>query len=227
SGDTDQIDLSETGAGSSATGDPRQASGTGISVFDADEVEPADPLAKTQVPKPSDEDEVALESVASGSGLLDLTRESDDTSLGAELLEEIYPGSEESDSKIDSLAGSGSATGIGPFETAMGLEASAAAATGIAMDGVNAVAAGDGVLAAVAYEEPYDAAADGMSIGLLLAAVIALLIALVVGISALFGVTSGITTVFSNNFWIYVGVLLGGSIVFGLVGHVVGRQLLK
>ena len=31
----------------------------------------------------------------SGSGLMDLTRESDDTSLGAELLDEIYPGEEE------------------------------------------------------------------------------------------------------------------------------------
>src|SRR5205085_11207552 len=37
-------------------------------------------------------DQVNLEGVGSGSGLLDLTRESDDTSLGAELLDEIAPG---------------------------------------------------------------------------------------------------------------------------------------
>ena len=36
-------------------------------------------------------DQVNLEGVGSGSGLLDLTRESDDTSLGAELLDEISP----------------------------------------------------------------------------------------------------------------------------------------
>jgi hypothetical protein len=36
-------------------------------------------------------DQVSLEGVGSGSGLLDLTRESDDTSLGAELLDEITP----------------------------------------------------------------------------------------------------------------------------------------
>ncbi|MDG2292429.1 MAG: TerB family tellurite resistance protein, partial [Phycisphaerales bacterium] len=36
------------------------------------------------------EDDLTLESVGSGSELIDLTRESDDTSLGAELLEEIY-----------------------------------------------------------------------------------------------------------------------------------------
>jgi hypothetical protein len=36
-------------------------------------------------------DQVNIEGVGSGSGLLDLTRESDDTSLGAELLDEISP----------------------------------------------------------------------------------------------------------------------------------------
>ena len=38
------------------------------------------------------DDDLSLEAVGSGSGLLDLTRESDDTSLGAELLEEVYSG---------------------------------------------------------------------------------------------------------------------------------------
>ncbi|MCP4709556.1 MAG: helix-turn-helix domain-containing protein [Planctomycetes bacterium] len=47
-----------------------------------------DPLAEA----PGDlEDQIDLDSSSSGSGLLDLSREADDTSLGAELLEEIYP----------------------------------------------------------------------------------------------------------------------------------------
>ena len=46
--------------------------------------------------------------MGSGSGLLDLTRESDDTSLGAELLDEIAPGaSAVRRSPSDSSAGSG------------------------------------------------------------------------------------------------------------------------
>ncbi len=67
----------------------------GVSVFDDDEVEQeADPLAQTVV---SDSDgALGIDGVGSGSGLLDLTRESDDTSLGAQLLEEIYPGDENS-----------------------------------------------------------------------------------------------------------------------------------
>ena len=224
SGDTDQIDLSASATGS---GDSRQASG--ISVLDADEVDAADPMAKTQVTKPTDEDELALESVASGSGLLDLTRESDDTSLGAELLEEIYPGGEGSDSKVDSLAGSG--TGITPFETAMGLEASAAGATGVGMEGIEAAPTGaEAAFAATTYSEPYDPAGDGMSVGLLLAATIALVVALVVGISALFGVTSGITSVVTQDqptFWMYTGILLGVCVVFGLAGTFIGKALLK
>jgi hypothetical protein len=69
---------------------------SGIGVFDDDELEiDADPMAKTQVTAGAIDDQVSLESSGSGSGLLDLTRESDDTSLGAELLDEIYPGEEE------------------------------------------------------------------------------------------------------------------------------------
>jgi hypothetical protein len=62
----------------------------GISIFDDEEleIEPADPMAKTQI-APSLEDQLSGEGVSSGSGLLDLTRESDDTSLGAEVLDHI------------------------------------------------------------------------------------------------------------------------------------------
>lgn len=69
---------------------------SGIGVFDDDEmVIDADPMAETQITAPITGDQVSLEGSGSGSGLLDLTRESDDTSLGAELLDEIYPGEEE------------------------------------------------------------------------------------------------------------------------------------
>jgi hypothetical protein len=62
----------------------------GISIFDEEDldVELADPMAKTQI-APSLEDQVSIDGVGSGSGLLDLTRESDDTSLGAELWDGI------------------------------------------------------------------------------------------------------------------------------------------
>jgi hypothetical protein len=88
----------EPGKGGSRAGSKEDTviSSVGISVFDDDEIRiDVDPLGKTQV-APSVEDQISLEGVGSGSGLLDLTREADDTSLGAELLDEIYPGEEES-----------------------------------------------------------------------------------------------------------------------------------
>jgi len=61
----------------------------GISIFDDEdlEVEAADPMAKTSI-APTVGAEISADGVGSGSGLLDLTREPDDTSLGA-VLEDI------------------------------------------------------------------------------------------------------------------------------------------
>jgi len=62
----------------------------GINVFGAEEVPGVvDPSAQTAIAPGTQE--INLESVGSGSGLLDLSRERDDTSLGA-VLEEIGPG---------------------------------------------------------------------------------------------------------------------------------------
>jgi hypothetical protein len=67
----------------------------GVGVFDEDEIESdTDPMAKTQITAGTS-DQVSLEGAGSGSGLLDLAREADDTALGADLLDEIYPGEEE------------------------------------------------------------------------------------------------------------------------------------
>jgi hypothetical protein len=72
--------LSGTGTGSRA----------GINVFGTEEhTEGVDPSAQTAISAISAQ-EINLESVGSGSGLLDLSRERDDTSLGA-VLEEIGP----------------------------------------------------------------------------------------------------------------------------------------
>jgi hypothetical protein len=88
----------------------------GVSVFDEDELAglDSDPMAKTQI-APSLSDELSIEG-SSGSGLLDMTRESDDTSLGAELLDEIYSGEEtQPDQKaIPGGTGAGTAAGASP-----------------------------------------------------------------------------------------------------------------
>src|SRR5262245_5673556 len=85
------LDLKESSASGSAIGLADSREGTGISVFDTDHgTTPAEGASGETAVGETVEDELNLESVGSGSGLLDLTRESDDTSLGAELLEEVY-----------------------------------------------------------------------------------------------------------------------------------------
>ena len=79
----DGVDLSAAETLRPATKEDTVITAEGISIFDDEdlEIESADPMAKTQI-APSIEDQIALDGVGSGSGLLDLTRESDDTSLG-------------------------------------------------------------------------------------------------------------------------------------------------
>ena len=86
SGEMGAISLaSDSGTGMNLESPKEQ---TGISIFEADQTEEADPSAVTQVTE-SAPTELSLETVGSGSGLLDLTREADDTSLGQNLLEEV------------------------------------------------------------------------------------------------------------------------------------------
>jgi hypothetical protein len=84
------------------------ASHSGIDVFQPDDTaDKSDPSAQTSIaPGISPAEQINIESVGSGSGLLDLTRESDDTSLGA-VLDGIGPavsGRREPVETIDSSA---------------------------------------------------------------------------------------------------------------------------
>ena len=86
----DRVDLSKGESAKPPSKQDTVITSAGISIFDDDEleIEAADPMAKTQI-TPTLEEQMSTEGVGSGSGLLDLTRESDDTSLGAEVLENI------------------------------------------------------------------------------------------------------------------------------------------
>lgn len=213
SGDTDAIDLQDSGSSASLSDtDPRQA--TGISVFDADEVDAADPMAQTQVTGGiSADSDLSLESVGSGSGLLDLTRESDDTSLGAELLDEIYPGGESSDAKLGTGVGSS-----GVFDGS--LEGSSAALDHAMPTGE--IATGPGY-ASSAPAEAYDPAGSGFGAGMLIGAAAALAIALIIGIGTISGTPSAVTKTVSDPM-IWAGGIFGASVLFGIVGLFIGKS---
>lgn len=85
------VRVGNTGApsGTGLSGSMSGRSGAGINVFGGDDMEHVDPMAQTAITGAFN-DQIDLQAVGSGSGLLDLTRESDDTSLGA-VLDEITP----------------------------------------------------------------------------------------------------------------------------------------
>ncbi|MEM1027186.1 MAG: helix-turn-helix domain-containing protein [Planctomycetota bacterium] len=238
--DTDAISLADSMAGDTEPDDPRE--GTGISVFDAGEVEPADPMAQTQVTQPQiDDEELALESVGSGSGLLDLTRESDDTSLGAELLDEIYPGggdtgtgASSADFGLESSVGSS-----GVFEGALAMDTGTSGPSGLenlvetdpgSMDlpGAGVTASASAAVSYAAAEES-DPAGSALGAGLLIGATAALFIGLIVIAAALAGSRSALTSMLvvdgkaSNVMFLCLG-LAAVSAVLGGVGFVLGKK---
>jgi len=101
-----------SGSGTALSGS--QSSRSGVDIFH-DDTDKADPSAQTSIAPGINPESMNIESAGSGSGLLDLTRESDDTSLGAELLDEIAPGASGTRRPPSESAG-GSAIGSGMSE---------------------------------------------------------------------------------------------------------------
>ena len=179
--------------------------GTGISVFDTDHGgDEEDAGGETRVGDAVEED-LSLEAVGSGSGLLDLTRESDDTSLGAELLEEVYSGDENIEIPTN----------------ASGLFEAAGADTG---GGIDEVVATAGIAQMPVMVEAYDGAGSGLGVGLMIGALAALICTALVVIVGLKGVTSELAMKFSENLYLWVGGLALIAIVCGLVGLFIGKS---
>jgi hypothetical protein len=211
------IGLTDTSAGKAKTPASDQSDsreGTGISVFDTDHGEESDRAGsasgsadldteQTQLGDDIAEDELGLESVGSGSGLLDLTKESEDTALGAELLEEVYSSD---DSNIEMPAG---ASGL--FEAtpeSEGGEAETFHAPAGAMP---------------TYAVAYDGSGSGLGIGLLIGATIALICAAIIGVVGVMGPTPQLAIDMAQNLWIWVGGIAGVMLVLGAVGWFIGR----
>lgn len=239
-GIADTIDLqTDTAVGvAPPTEHPNEA--TGVSVFDAGEIDDlADPMAQTQVTGPMiDDEELALESVGSGSGLLDLTRESDDTSLGAELLDEIYPGSDSMGTgtgiAMDSAVGSsGVFDGEISMETGMsgpsGLDNLSAAAPEPASSPAVGAAA---VQTTAAYAELDDPAGSWFGAGMLFGVIIAMIVGLAAIIPAISGIQGsiieGIDPVGEHSkTYVVAGGILAVSVILGVVGMLVGKASAK
>lgn len=182
---------------------------SGISVFDIDDTDSSDPAAVTQVTD-SGLDDATLEAVGSGSGLMDMTRESDDTSLGAAaLLDEIYQGEQQQPGETVGASGLFEATGAESDEAS----------------GVAALAGVGGV--AMVAAEPYDGAGSGLVGGLSIGMVAALGLSLAVvmmGVLGAAGAQGGLVGLVSSNPMMYVGIVAGVTLLAGLGGFFLGKR---
>jgi len=184
---------------------------TGVSIFDADELDQADPSAVTQMSEDGGLDDLNLDPIGSGSGLMDLTRESDDTSLGAEFLEEVYPGDEGGESAA--AASAGGETGGGGLFGGDDDDVAIAGGPSLQLSGT------------VITAEPYDGGGSGLAAGLSIGAILALALGLTAVIFGMMGVgDGGILNIVTDNFIPVVGGLAGATLLFGIIGWVVGRK---
>lgn len=193
----------KSGSGEIAIDDTKERSG--ISIFDTESTDEGDANAVTRITEAT-QPELSLESVGSGSGLLDLTREGDDTSLGADLLEDVYKGDEE---------GGGADT-----QGASGLFEPTSAASDVSA-GAGAMV-GAGMLVAA---EPYDGAGSGLAGGAALAAVLICAFALVgviVGMAT--GSANAIVSLVSGNAMMWLGIGAAVVVLCSVVGWVIGKR---
>ena len=195
-------DSTEDSTGGSAIGLADSREETGVSVFDTDHGG-EDDSDQTQAGD-AVEEELGLDAVGSGSGLLDLTKESDDTSLGAKLLEEVY--SSEENVEIPAHAS-------GLFEAA-GAESPGDQVTethGMSMPVV---------------VEAYDGGGSGLGAGLLIGTVAALVCVAIVAIVGTTGATPGLAIKFASgggSLWMWVGGLGGMTLILGVIGLFIGK----
>ncbi len=212
SGDLEPISLSSSGsAGAINLDDSSNKGETGISIFDPDETEDADPAAQTQVTDGPDLGDFAtsggsgFDSSASGSGLLDLTREGDDTSLGADLMDDVYAGG--NDAGAETFAGGGDL-----FE-------SPGTSTGFTEPAAPMMVAA----------EPYDGAGSGLVGGLAIGMIVALGLAATVTILAFISHSSnlsrgGMVETIAGSWVMYTGIAAGVIVLAGVVGWALGRR---
>jgi hypothetical protein len=202
SGEMGAVSLaSDSGSGMNLESPKEQ---TGISIFDADQTEEADPSAVTQVTETS-ASELAMETAGSGSGLLDLTREADDTSLGQDLLQGVE---KEGSTAAETTAEAGEAGAL--FES-----------TGAETETTTAVT--PAMMAAMA--DPYDGAGSGFAGGLALGVVLVAAFTLAMTIFGIGGFTDApVVRMVGDGVMMWAGIAAGLTLVLGIIGWAIGRK---
>ena len=215
----EESDLEDTSAGEKPEKDKKDdtvVTSVGINVFDeSDEIEGvADPLAQTVVAG-AEGAGLGIDGVGSGSGLLDLTRESDDTSLGAELLDEIYPGEQEGGVEMGESTRAGLDAGISE-KISEGGEVSAEA-------GAAPAGASGGAVTVTRVEFAPDALSGGLT-ALLVVAIIVLGFAGLAAAASVRGVSLPVVEFVYGKLWMFgAGAVVACGVATG-IGYLLGRR---
>ncbi len=222
----DVISLEESDAAATALGGSMSLSGStaeqkakedtvvpsvGVNVFDDDELdEHVDPLAQTAI---TDLAGLGLDSADAGSGILDLTREPDDTSLGRELLDEIYTDGEDSAASSVMAVGEGTRTAMESSDSGDDV----AAASGGDLGTEIAVPVPErGATAEVAQVAAYGSDPVSSSLtAMMFVAVIVMWFAGLAAASLVRGVYPGVLRPVYTNLWMFAG---GAVVLAGVVG---------
>ena len=222
SGELEPLNLHNSGTGISIKDDAADSrSGTGgISLLDDSAGEEAANAVTRITPSAAlvDPGEAKSASGSGSAGLLDLTREAYDTSLGAGLLDDVYGNETVASASapggtVSGEADSGGALFENPVTADSSFETGAAAV------------AGAGAMVAA---EPYDGAGSGLVGGLAIGAIAALAVAAFALITAM---TGGSTTtpndmlsMLSTNWMAIVGGCAGLALIAGGLGWFLGRK---
>jgi hypothetical protein len=201
-------DDARSGSGSSpglgSLTDPAAKERSGISIFEADELDDTDPSAQTQVSNTQVPTAGMGDLGGSGSGLLDLTRQGDDTAAGANLLGNVY-GDQAGDS-------GGTGQGQALFEPA-----------GVASD-VSSGGGSGGAPVFYAMSEQVDPTWSGITGGLALALVLVLGAMVAVTTMALSGASAALINSLAGNLWIIVGGFAAAAGIFAVIGMLIGKK---
>jgi excisionase family DNA binding protein len=219
----------------------------GISVFDEEDIEGgADPAAKT-VLSPDESGSGSgsgLTGIGSGSGLLDLTRDSrDDTSLGADLLDEIYPGEESGgtmemgdatraglseaindDTPAPSLTAMGALGGTGAGGTAMGgTRGGSRVGSGAPLEDFAAPASAGAPSRSAMTVPESDPLATGLT-GMLLVTVLVMIVAGLASAAMIRGGWPGLLDLIYQKLWIFGAACAGAAVIALVVGILLGKR---
>jgi hypothetical protein len=219
SGELEPVGLASSGTAPGIKADKKESTGSGFNLLELDSTDEADANAVTRVtasPTGSLVDPGDDKGKSGSAGLLDLTREADDTSLGAGLLEDVY-GSE----TVASATVADDAGGLGGAAAGGGgsLFESPGAGTGGDFEATPAAAT------AMAPVEAYDGPGSGLVGGLAVGAIAALGVAaftLIAGMNSSTG--GGLVATIGENMFIIVGVCALLAILGAGIGWFLGKK---